>query len=290
MKKGLFITACIVLLTSCGQNSSEYKKLKIENDSLKLESVKSTSELEDMLGILNEVETNFKAIRDAEDYLSIVQQAGGEFTPSRKEELRNNMQLVSETLQKNKEQLAKLQDQLNKGNIKSAQLKKTIARLSAEIDQKTTMILTLQDDLAKKNVRIQELDEIVSTLNEDVEGLALTTTVQAELISTQETELNTAFYCFGTSRELKDQKILSGGNLFTKSKVLQPGFNKDYFVKIDIRDIKEIPLFTNKAKLKSSHPESSYNLTEDEDENLTLNITEPKVFWSLSKYLVIEVK
>lgn len=289
MKKVLFTIACIVLLASCGQNSSDYKKLKAENDSLKLEYVKSTAELEDMLGILNEVETNFQSIRDAESYLNTEQQKAGELTPSRKEQLRSNMQLVSETLQKNKEQLAKLQDQLNKGNIKSSQLKKTIDRLSAEIDQKTTMIVTLQEDLAKKNIRIQELDQIVSTLNEDVEGLALTTAAQAELINNQEKALNTAYYCFGTSKELKDQKILSGGNLFAKSKVLQPGFNKDYFIKIDIREIKEIPLFTSKAKLKSAHPENSYEFTEDDENNLTLKITDPKAFWSLSKYLVIEV-
>ena len=151
------------------------------------------------------------------------------------------------------------------------------------------MIVTLQEDLAKKNVRIQELDEMVASLNEDVEDLSTTTAAQSEKLQEQDKQLQTAYYCFGTAKELKDQKILSGGGLFAKSKVLQSGFNKDYFISIDIREVKEIPLFAGKAKLKSNHPEGSYEFVKDEDGNMTLKITDEKAFWSLGKYLVIEV-
>ena len=199
------------------------------------------------------------------------------------------MQLISETLKKNKETISQLEDKLKKSGIQSAALRKTISRLSSELDQKATMIVALQEDLAKKNVRIQELDEMVSSLNEDVENLATTAAAQSEKLGEQDKALNTAYYCFGTAKELKDQKILSGGGLFSKSKVLQSGFNKDYFISVDVREVKEIPLFAAKAKLKSNHPEGSYEFVKDEDGNLTLNITDPKTFWSLGKYLVIEV-
>lgn len=139
---------------------------------------------------------------------------------------------------------------MKKSGIQSSALRKTIDRLSSELDQKATMIVALQEDLAKKNVRIQELDEMVSSLNEDVESLATTAAAQSEKLNAQDKALHTAYYCFGTSKELKEQKILSGGGLFSKSKVLQSGFNKDYFISIDIREVKEIPLFASKAKLK----------------------------------------
>ena len=151
------------------------------------------------------------------------------------------------------------------------------------------MIVALQEDLEKKNIRIQELDEKVSSLNEDVEDLATTNAAQSEKIEEQDRALNTAYYCFGTAKELKDQKILSGGGLFSKSKVLQSGFNKDYFISVDIREVKEIPLFAGKAKLKSNHPDGSYEFVKDEDGNVTLKITDTKLFWSLGRYLVIEV-
>ncbi|KKB47772.1 MULTISPECIES: Cbp1 family collagen-binding glycoprotein adhesin [Parabacteroides] len=289
MKKLLLACTCATLLVSCGQNSAEYKKLKAENDSLKIENTKSSSEMNEILSILNDVEADIQSIRDAENYLNIQQQTGGEFSKSNREQIKQNMQLISETLKKNKETINQLEDKLKKSGIQSSALKKTINRLSSELDQKATMIVALQEDLAKKNVRIQELDEMVSSLNEDVESLATTAAAQSEKLNEQDKALNTAYYCFGTSKELKDQKILSGGGLFSKSKVLQSGFNKDYFISVDIREVKEIPLFAAKAKLKSNHPEGSYEFVKDEDGNLTLNITDPRAFWSLGKYLVIEV-
>lgn len=289
MKKLLLACTCATLLVSCGQNSAEYKKLKAENDSLKIENTKATSEMNEILTTLNDVEADIQSIRDAENYLNIQQQTGGEFSKSNREQIKQNMQLISETLKKNKETISQLEEKLKKSGIQSAALRKTINRLSSELDQKTTMIVALQEDLAKKNVRIQELDEMVSSLNEDVESLATTAAAQSEKLNEQDKALNTAYYCFGTSKELKDQKILSGGGLFSKSKVLQSGFNKDYFISVDMREVKEIPLFAGKAKLKSNHPEGSYEFAKDEDGNITLNITDPKTFWSLGKYLVIEV-
>ena len=289
MKKLLLACTCATLLVSCGQNSAEYKKLKAENDSLKIENTKATSEMNEILSTLNDVEADIQSIRDAENYLNLQQQTGGEFSKSNREQIKQNMQLISETLKKNKETISQLEDKLKKSGIQSAALRKTISRLSSELDQKATMIVALQEDLAKKNVRIQELDDRVSSLNEDVENLATTAAVQSEKLNEQDKALNTAYYCFGTAKELKDQKILSGGGLFSKSKVLQSGFNKDYFISVDVREVKEIPLFAAKAKLKSNHPEGSYEFVKDEDGNLTLNITDPKTFWSLGKYLVIEV-
>ena len=289
MKKLLLACTCATLLVSCGQNSAEYKKLKAENDSLKIENTKATSEMNEILSTLNDVEADIQSIRDAENYLNLQQQTGGEFSKSNREQIKQNMQLISETLKKNKETISQLEDKLKKSGIQSAALRKTISRLSSELDQKATMIVALQEDLAKKNVRIQELDEMVSSLNEDVENLATTAAAQSEKLNEQDKALNTAYYCFGTAKELKDQKILSGGGLFSKSTVLQSGFNKDYFISVDVREVKVIPLFAAKAKLKSNHPEGSYEFVKDEDGNLTLNITDPKTFWSLGKYLVIEV-
>ena len=289
MKKLLLACTCATLLVSCGQNSAEYKKLKAENDSLKIENTKATSEMNEILATLNDVEADIQSIRDAENYLNLQQQTGGEFSKSNREQIKQNMQLISETLKKNKETISQLEDKLKKSGIQSAALRKTISRLSSELDQKATMIVALQEDLAKKNVRIQELDEMVSSLNEDVENLATTAAAQSEKLNEQDKALNTAYYCFVTAKELRDHKILCGGGLFSKSKVLQSGFNKDYFISVDVREVKEIPLFAAKAKLKSNHPEGSYEFVKDEDGNLTLNITDPKTFWSLGKYLVIEV-
>jgi chromosome segregation ATPase len=277
------------MLTACVQKSTEYQQLKAVSDSLKLENARYASEMNGMLSVLNEIEADFQSIRDAENYLNIQKQESGELTPSTREQIKNNMQLISETLKKNREQIGKLEAQLKNSNIQSAALKKTIDRLVSELDQKATLIITLQEDLAKKNVYIEELDRQVAALKEDVEGLALTTSTQAQTLKEQEKALNTAYYCFGTSKELKDQKILSGGGLFSKSRVLEDDFNREYFIPVDIREVTEISLFATKANLKSNHPEGSYQFIKDDDKNLIFKITDSKTFWSLGKYLVIEV-
>jgi len=288
MKKILMICAAAALLVSCVQNSKDYKQLKAENDSLKVESSRNTNELNDMLTILNDVELDIQAIREAENYLTI-QKAGGELNQSKREQIKQNMQLITETLKKNKQQISDLEEKLKKSNVNSSALRRAIERLNSEMDQKALMIASLQEELSKKNIRIQELDEQIAALNEDVEALAATNELQTQSLNQQDKELNKAYYCFGTSKELKDQNIITGGGLFSKSKALEEDFNRDYFISIDIREVKEIPLFASKAKLRSNHPDGTYEFLKDEEGNLSLKITNEELFWSLGRYLVIQV-
>jgi len=134
MKKVLIATTiCTAMLASCGQNSAEYKKLKAENDSLRIENTKSNAEMDEILGTLNDVEADIQSIRDAENYLNIQQQKG-DLNKSSREQIKENMQLISETLKKNKQQISELEEKLKKSGIQSSALRKTISRLSSELD------------------------------------------------------------------------------------------------------------------------------------------------------------
>ena len=88
--------------------------------------------------------------------------------------------------------------------------------------------------------------------------------------------------------ELKNQKILTGGFL-QSTKVMDGTFNQDYFIKIDIREVTRIPLYDKKAKLWSTHPDDTYEFEKGADGNLTFVIKDTQRFWSLTKYLIIEV-
>ena len=72
--------------------------------------------------------------------------------------------------------------------------------------------------------------------------------------------------------------------------MLQGNFNKNFFTKIDIRVDKEIKLYSKSAKILTMHPSSSYTLATDAKDQYVLRITNPQLFWSTSKYLVIQVK
>jgi hypothetical protein len=109
-------------------------------------------------------------------------------------------------------------------------------------------------------------------------------TQNGETISAQDKQLNTAWFVFGTKKELKEQHIIEGG------KVLQANFNKNYFTKIDIRNSREIKLYSKSARILTIHPSGSYSLAKDANKQYVLKITNPQIFWSTSKYLVILVK
>ena len=281
--------ASVLLFPACTNQSTEMKKLQQENDSLIQVNAQTKADFESMLQVMNEVEDGFKQIKEAENYLNVQSNATGEVSKTTRERLTSDMQLVAETLKSNKEKLAQLQSQLKNSKYQSSELKKTIDRLNTEIENKTAMIVTLQEELAKRDIRIQELDNAVNDLSGKVNTLSETAEQQKNTISSQEKAVNTVYYAFGTDKELKEQKIISGGGLFKAKDVLKGDFNKNYFTAEDMRTLKTIPLESKKAKLLTNHPAGTYTFVKNAEGMLTFEITDPSSFWSLSKYLVIKV-
>lgn len=204
---------------------------------------------------------------------------------SAKQQIASDIEFITKQMEENRAQIAKLQSQLKSSKYNSSQLKKAIEALTTELNSKQQRIEELQTELASKNIRIQELDAAVSDLTADKESLTAENEAKAKTVAEQDKNLNTAWFVFGTKSELKSQKILKSGDVLKGS-----DFNKDYFTQIDIRTTKEIRLYSKRAELLTSHPASSYELAKDDKGQLTLKITSPKEFWSVSKYLVIQVK
>ena len=142
----------------------------------------------------------------------------------------------------------------------------------------------MRAELDAKDIHISALDETINNLNSDVSNLKTESAQKSQTISTQDHLLNTAWYVFGTKRELRNQHILEG------SKVMNGNFNKNYFTKIDIRDTREIKLYSKSVQIRTVHPSGSYTLERDANKQYVLRITNPQNFWSTSKYLVIVVK
>ncbi|MDR0543431.1 MAG: hypothetical protein LBH19_14640 [Dysgonamonadaceae bacterium] len=279
----LFCAAFTLVLTSCVKNSSEYKALQAKNDSLALAATKANVELDQIMTLFNEVEDNFRSIKSAENYLSVQSGGSGELAPSVRDRIQSDMQFVTETLDKNRKQIADLEAKLKKSNLNSSQLSKTLANLHRELEEKTGLLVTLREELAKRDLQIADLTENVSRLSDNVKALAAESSARQDVINRQQTELNTVYYCFGTSQELKNQKILANGQLGAD-------FNRDYFIRIDdLHTLKVVPLYAKKGKLISKHPAGSYAFAKDASGKAELRILNPEDFWSLTKYLVIEV-
>ncbi|MDR1683553.1 MAG: hypothetical protein LBS25_09270 [Candidatus Symbiothrix sp.] len=284
MKKILFISAlCAIFCTSCVKNSSEYKQLQAQRDSLALADAQSKAELNDILSLLNEVEDNFREIKAKENYLSVQSSTTGELTPSNRERVESDLQFITETLDSNRKKIADLEVRMKKANIKSTQLSKTLENLRQELSEKTNAIVALQEELAKRDQKIAEMGVSLNILANDVDLLAQQSKERKEIIQAQQAELNKVFYCFGTSKELKDNKIIVKG-------ALNADFDPAYFIPTD-NSIQNIPLLAaKKGALISKHPAGSYEFGNDAKGKLELRILDAKSFWSLTKFLVIEVK
>ena len=283
MKKLFFMVCCAALLmTGCkdGKNAPGLASVQ-QTDSLNDVIAQKDSEINEMMGTLNDIEEGFRLINEAENRVALLKNGEG---TSKKQNLKENIQFIAERMKQNRELIAKLQKQLESSTLKGGQLKKTIENLTAQLEEKDKQLLALREELDKKDIHISELDETIGNLNTNVSNLSADNQQKAETINAQDRQLNTAWYVFGTKKELKGQHILEGG------KVMNGNFNKNYFTKVDIRNTTEIKLYSKSAKLLTAHPASSYSLTHDASKQYVLRITNPQIFWSTSKYLVVLVK
>jgi len=252
-----------------------------ERDSLNRIIAQKDNEINDMMSTFNDIEEGFRAISAAEDRVSVARQGEG---ASMKERISENLQFIQQTMQQNRELINKLRSQLRQSSVKGDQLRRTIDNLTRQLEEKDSQIKALVAELEAKDIQIGELTTQVTDLKTDVGTLMEETTQKSQTISAQDKELNTAWFVFGTKKELKEQRIIADGE------VLRSNFNQDYFTKIDIRVDKEIKLYSRSAKLLTSHPASSYRLEQDANKQYVLRIENPSQFWSTSKYLVIQVK
>ena len=283
MKKILFFSICLMAFIGCKdkRDSQQAEALTLKIDSLEQVNMQKENEINDMLETFNTIEDGFRAINEAQGRVTLGQRGEGANAQDR---IRENMQFIQETMAQNKALIEKLRIRLREGSIANDHLQKTLENLTAQMEQKEAELTVLRQELAAKDIHIAELDERVNQLNEDVMQLKDESDRKSETINVQDQELHSAWFVFGTKKELKDQNILKSGE------VLQANFNKDYFTKIDIRVNKEIKLMSRDAKLLTNHPDGSYALERDASRQYVLRIKDPKLFWSTSKYLVVLVK
>lgn len=284
MKRIVISLLALTVLMACN-NKKEEKNLASQNtiDSLTDVVNQKNNELNDIMSTFNDIQEGFREINEAEGRVNIARNNG---ETNAKADIMENISFIKRTMQLNKERIAKLREQLKESSFNTSKLQATIESLNKELESKTARIEELQAELDSKNAHIAHQDKQISELNTNVNSLTADNAAKARAVEQQDKQLNTAWYVFGTKKELREQHILEGTNKVLKGN----NFNKDYFTKIDIRVDKVIKLYSKSAKLLTNHPAGSYSLDKDAGGMYTLRITNPTTFWSVSKYLVVVVK
>ena len=281
----IFIAFCAAILTACINSNGDVERLKAENDSLKIEKQQMEQEVDAYLKAINTIQDNIERIKQMENVIT-VEPIGETMNDDQIQKVNEDIRFLNDMLRSNREELKRLQNQLKNSSLKIGQLEKSIQALTARLEQETKKVAQLEHKLAEKNALIMQMTDTINMQSRQIEQLTTQTIEQQQQIEDKDHKIASAWYVFGTKKELKQQGIISTSG-FSK-RVLEDDFNKDYFVKIDARQTTSIPLYASHAKILTNHPKSSYTL-EKENDRFILIITDAQAFWSVSRYLVVEV-
>ena len=287
MKKLLLLAVVAIAMVACKQekdqeNTEVRDAAQATIDSLKAVNAAQAQELEDFMTLVDQVNEGFRLIKEAEGRVDITD---GSMETNNKQKIAEDMEFIRQTMKSNKELIEQLKKKLSTSSNNLSSLSKQVEALELQLTEQDNRIKELQTQLAERDVVIEEQGKTINTLEENVSNLTTQNEQKAAEVAAQDKELNTAWYVFGTKRELKEQKILDSGDVLKNN-----DFNKGYFTKIDIRNEKDIRLYSKSATLLTSHPAGTYQLTKNGNGEYELHITDPASFWSVSKYLVVLVK
>lgn len=289
MKKIFILAVAATLLTAGCQSKREQEKAEDNSQQAKIDSLErvlrqSNAESEDLSKIITDIRDGFRQINEAEGRITKETPEGSD-----EQAIVENMKFIQLTLKLNKNRIAELRQQLRNAHQDNTAAKEAyemmVEEFNKQLESKHQELEELRQQLADKNIVIEEQGEQINQLNNNVEDLTAQNEEKKRQVAEQDQMIHTAWYVFGTKRELREQKILQSGDVMRSSAA-----NKDYFTKIDTRVTKKIPLYSKSAELLTSHPAGSYTLDKDAQNQYTLRITNPETFWSVSKYLVIVVK
>lgn len=294
----LCLAAAAFLITpSCGNYKKEIARLQTQKDSLLIVTHEQDSAKAVVDEYLETIASTLDSIRVQERILTIKTDDNGRALS--KKQIRENLQLLSEVIQRQRARIEELENGMaGRGIDASSHYRSLISHLYEEIDSKNAEIERMERELINSRAEIGNLKKRVSSLEDDVESISQqsegqrkTIAEQEQVLTAQAQKINTAYIKIGKKKDLKNAGLLKVG-LFTGSQIDAGAVDLSLFTPIDIREFKEIMLSSYKPKLLTNHPSGSYKmeLDKDSDEDITyLTILDAKAFWSLSKFLVIQL-
>ena len=289
MKRIALIVPLAAVAFSCSQLDLEDKlvALQQENEQLLETSTQKDEALAEFVESFTSIEQNLAEIRERELNIDL---SNGDASVSEDvhQRVANDIKVINDLMIENKKTVEELNAKISKVSRKNSSLRKALEsakqELVAQIEERDIQIANLKDDLTTMDFTVKEL-------NGQVDTLTLANTNQEQIIVDQTTQLHTAYYTTGSSKQLLEENILAkdGGFLgIGKSEKLREDFSADNFNRIDITTTTTIPISGTKAELVTNHPSDSYILEGDTGDDLErLVIIDPDRFWNSSKYLVV---
>lgn len=272
------------LLFSCGGGSMDVSKFLAERDSILDVNVRQQKALDDINSLMSAVSACLDSIAEQERFL-YVSKDGVELP---KRTVLENLRSFEELLNRQRQQIAILQDSLYNRNDSTSRYFKLIDFLNKELAEKDLTIQTLQKEIEVNRRNIAELQKDKMGLERNVSDMQNKVKIHQEALEVQSDMLNECYVRVGTKKELKDVGLLISKGLFSKKKVDNSNLNKDLFMKVDIRNFLELPIAAKKIKIMTPEPPAASYSVEKTTNGVVLRIQDPTAFWNASNYLIIQ--
>ena len=268
----------LLLLTACG-GKTDTSALEQTIDSLRQANQQQQNSLQEMTTFVTTMSDGMNAIALQENM--IFNNGGNEGTSLDKEQLKSHLETLANTLTEQRSKIKALSDSLKARGADLSKMQGLIDNLTRQLEEKDKVIAQLRQDVEQKNFSIADLQK---KLNVAMAGSAK----YEQRAAKAEKELATitsAYVLMGTK-----EALLDGGYIDKRKHVQTETMPKGDFTKVNIYQFTELDIPTRSPKLLTDHPRKSYSIEKIDKENRKLVITNPQLFWSSSRYLIIQVK
>ena len=268
----------LLLLTACG-GKTDTSALEQTIDSLRQANQQQQNSLQEMTTFVTTMSDGMNAIAQQENM--IFNNGGNEGTSLDKEQLKSHLETLANTLTEQRSKIKALTDSLKARGADLSKMQGLIDNLTRQLEEKDKVIAQLRQDVEQKNFSIADLQK---KLNVAMAGSAQYEQ-RAAKAEKELTTITSAYVLMGTK-----EALLDGGYIDKRKHVQTETMPKGDFTKGNIYQFTELDIPTRSPKLLTDHPRKSYSIEKIDKENRKLVITNPQLFWSSSRYLIIQVK
>ena len=266
---------------ACGNNKGNQQSLV---DSLREALEQRNAEYQQLDGYLTIISNSLDSISRLE---SDIFKPNEESPAPNRAKIQKDLETFQKSLEEQRHRIAKLEQQLKDQKGANQKLQAIISSLKAQLLEKEEQVASLRGELDKKNANIDQLNKRLSEfmyMNKRQRDMIAS---QNKTIESQDNVIHQGFIKIGSKSELKEAGVLTSGFL-KKSKVDYSEINKSNFFAVDIRKMTELEINSKSPKILTNVPEGSYELERVGDKTM-LRILNSDSFWSVSKFLIIQI-
>lgn len=264
-----------------------------ERDSLRRVASQRDSQLTRMTSYFDTLSSALDSIRSQEQILTLPYDSEGRRLPAAR--LRENLETLQAVYDRQRDRIGRLESRLARSRDSVGQYRTLITYLYSQLDEKDAEIRRMRQEINSQKTVIQRQEAQARALREDIDNLEAAKEdmmgkmdEQQDLISAQAEIINTGYYVMAPLKTLQDFGLVSRN--IGKKRVLYSGMDLNLFTRIDILAQTHFDFRANtNPKILSPVPQGSYTMTRNPDGTTSLDITDPRSFWSISTYLVIQL-